>query len=173
MSLVTTADVRALINTSLADADLQQVIDRVEAEVTARIGVPQDDGGTVQIVKTLEGEGMNLFLPTEIAEIVSIAETSASGVVYTLLTTDYRKWGGGVIERLPEGTNWEDQVTVTYKAVDDRLERTRAIIDLVRLDLNRTAFASESVAGEYSYTALDYQKERKQIMRRLAFPIVG
>jgi hypothetical protein len=174
MSLVTLAEVRALINTSLVDANLQVVIDRVEAEVTARIGAPQDDSGTATITKILPGEGDNLFLPGEVASIVSIVERDEGGVTYTLLETDYRVWGGGVIERLPEDSHWEDQVLVTYKPVDDRLRRTAAIIDLVRLDLSRTAMLGESVAGEYSYTAPgNWEAERKRIMKRLAFPVVG
>ena len=174
MSLVMITEVRALINTGLTDVNLQAVIDRNEALITSRIGAPQDDGWTVQLVKTLAGDGNYIFLPSEIASIVSIVEVDDGGVTYTLETYEYRVWGGGTIERLPEGSNWEDQVIVTYKPVDDRELRKGAIIDLVRLDLNRTTFSSESIAGEYSYSgAVDFEKERKRILRRLAFPVAG
>lgn len=168
MSLVTPDDVRALINTSLSEEALQDVIDRVESEITTRIGEPQNDGGTVQIVKTLRGEGEHLFLPTEIMSIVSIVEDDVA-----LVSTDYRTWSGGVIERLPYGEHWGDVCVVTYKPADDRLRRTAATIDLVRLELNRTAMQSESVAGEYSYSAPDWEKERRRILRRVSFPVGG
>jgi hypothetical protein len=169
MSLVTIAEARALINTSLGDADLQEVIDRVEAEITARIGAPQDDTYTVSIAKTLQGEGQHLFLPAEIYSMVSIVEDDV-----TLASTDYRYWSGGVIERLPEGDSWGDVCVVTYKPADDRPRRKEAIIDLARLALNRTAMQAESVAGEYSYTApANWEKERRRILKRLAFPVAG
>jgi hypothetical protein len=168
MSLVTPDDVRVLINTSLSNDDLQAVIDRVESEITTRIGAPQNDGGTVQLVKTLRGEGEYLFLPTEIMSILSIVEDGTA-----LASTDYRTWSGGVIERLPYGGHWGDVCVVTYKPADDRERRIAAAIDLVRLDLNRTAMQSESVAGEYSYSAVDWEKERRRILRRVCFPVGG
>ena len=174
MSLITIAEVRAMINTGLTDVNLQAVIDRTEALITSRIGAPQNDGGTVQIVKTLAGEGANIFLPTEISTIVSIVEVDEGGNTYAVPTSEFRVWGAGTLERLPEGSSWEDQVIVTYKPLDDRELRKGAIIDLVRLELNRTTFGSESIAGEYSYSgAVDFEKERKRILRRLAFPVAG
>ena len=174
MSLVSTAEVRARINTSLGDVALQAVIDRIEAEITARIGAPQDDTGNVTITRTVEGEAECVFMPSGIASIVSIVEWEDELSSYTPAVSEYRVWSNsGVIERLPEGTNWEDKVVVVYKPQDDRLRRAGAILDLVRLDLNRTAMVSESVAGEYSYTApANWEKERRLILRRLAFPVV-
>jgi hypothetical protein len=169
MSLVTVAQVRALINSSLTDAQIQEVIDRVEDEITARIGAPQDDGDTVTIVKVLSGEGENLFLPSEISSVVSIVEDDVS-----LDESEYRVWSGAVLERRPAGSHWGERCTVTYKPVDDRKRRAGVIIDLVRVELNRTAMRSENVAGEYSYTAPDnWEAERKRIIRRIAFPVVG
>lgn len=166
-SLVSVDEAQALLNSSLSETDLQAVIDRAEAEITARIGEPQNDGGTVQIAKTLGGEGGELFLPSEIASVVSIVEDGA-----TLTSDEYQIWGGGVLERLPPGAGWGSRIVVTYKPADDRPRRKTAIIDLVRLDLNRTALQAESVAGEYSYTASDWEVERKRILKRLAFPVV-
>lgn len=168
MSLVTLAQARALIQTDLSDEDLQEVIDRVEAEIARRIGEPQNDGGTVQNVKQLHGGTENLYLPVEIGEVVSIVE---DGV--TLIADEYRVWPGGVIERLPGG-RWGHLVVVTFKPADDRPERAGAIIDLVRLDLSRTAMKSENVAGEYSYQApANWEAERRSIMKRLTFTVAG
>jgi hypothetical protein len=62
-------------------------------------------------------------------------------------------------------------ITVTYKPYDDREQRKEAIIDLARLTLERTAMKSESIAGEYSYTAWEggWDAERVKVMRRLGF----
>lgn len=165
MSLVTIAHARALINTSLSDANLQIVIDRVEEQVTARVGAPQTDGYGTTLVKTLRGEGENLFMPTDIHAVTSIVEDMA-----TLTSDEYQTWGGGVIERLPMGSLWGDRVTVTYAPADDRKVRSQVIIDLVRLVLERTAMAQENIAGEYSFTAPDnWDRAFNRAMRRLTF----
>ena len=132
MSLVTPMDVKALINTSLSNANLQTVIDRVEAQITARIGAPQTDAYATEVVKTMRGEGEYLFMPTEIYSVSSIDEDTS-----TLTSDQYQTWAGGVIERLPDDWHWGDRVVVTYKPVDDRLVRSQVIIDLVRIVIER------------------------------------
>ena len=165
MSLVTPTDVKALINTSLSDANLQTVIDRVEAQITARIGAPQTDAYATEVVKTMRGEGEYLFMPTEIYSVSGIVEDTS-----TLTSDQYQTWAGGVIERLPDDSHWGDRVVVTYKPVDDRLKRAQVIIDLVRLVIERTAMKSESIAGEYSYTATDnWDAEFRKAMKKLMF----
>lgn len=168
MSLVTIANVKALINTSLSDANLQAVIDRVEAQVSERVGEPQTDAYATTITKTLRGEGTYLFMPTEIYSVVSVTEDTNA-----LTSDEYQTWAGGVIERLPSESNWGDRVVVVYKPVDDRKKRTQVIIDLVRLVLERTALKHESIGGEYAYTAPDnWDDEFRRAMKRLMFKAV-
>jgi len=168
MSLVSTAEVKALVNTGMSDADLQLVIDRVEAEITELIGAPQTDAYATQVVKTKRGEGQSLFMPAEIYSVVSIVEDDV-----TLDPEEYRTWSGGVIERLPIGTSWGDRCVATYKPADDRAKRKSVIIDLVRLELNQTGLKSESIAGEYSYTAFEnWDVEFRKAMKRLMFQAV-
>lgn len=166
--LVFPSDVKAIVNTSISDDNLQVVIDRVEAQVTAKIGAPQNDAYSISITKTMRGEGTNLFMPTEIHSVVSIVED-----VSTLTSDEYQTWGGGVIERLPEDSFWGDRVVVTYKPTDDRLKREQVIIDLVRLVIERTAMKSEDIAGEYSFTAPeDWDKEFRKAMKKLMFQAI-
>ena len=167
-SLVSAAVAKVLINTSLSDVNLQTVIDRIEAQVNEKIGAPQTDGYTTEAVKTLRGEGGSLFLPTEIYSVVSIVEDGTS-----LDADQYRTWGGGVIEKLSEGSYWGDRCVVTYKPADDRLKRTQVIIDLTRLVLERTAMKSENIAGEYSFTAPEnWDVEFNKMMKRLKFQAI-
>lgn len=168
ISLVSPSDARALINTSLTDANLQAVIDRVEAQITERIGAPQTDAMETIITKTMRGEGFYLFMPAEINAIVSIVEDTV-----TLTSDQYQTWGGGVIERLPADSYWGDRIIVTYKPIDDRLKRKQVIIDLVRLVIQRTAMKSENIADEYSYTAPDnWDTVFRKAMKRLTFQAV-
>lgn len=169
MSLVTSAVAKKLINTALSDGDLQTIIDRIEAQITERIGAPQTDAYETTVTKTLRGEGANLFMPTEIYAVVSITEDGNA-----LAATEYQMWSGGVIERLPVNCgSWGKRVVVVYKPLDDRSKRTQVIIDLTRLVLERTAMKQESIAGEYSYTAPDnWDDEFRRAMRRLMFKAV-
>lgn len=167
MSLVTAETARKQINTSMSDDDLQEIIDRIESLITARIGAPwTDDSTPSSVVKTLRGEGPSLFLPTGIYQVTSIVEDTV-----TLDADEYRVWGnGGVIERLPLESNWGTVCVLTYKPMDDRFKRIPVIIDLVRLTLERTAMKSESVGSEYSYTAPDdWDAEFRKAMKRLRF----
>ncbi len=167
--LVSAAVAKKQINTSMSDTDLEGIIDRVEAEITAKIGAPwADDSTPSEFTCTMRGNGVSLFLPTGIYEVASIVEDGT-----TLTSDDYRVWGnGGVIDRLYCGT-WGDVCAVTYKPVDDRFKRIPAIIDMVRLTLERTAMQSESVAGEYSFTAPEsWDDEYRKVMKRLMFKAV-
>ena len=164
-SLVSPSDARALINTGLTDPILQTVIDRVEAQITERIGAPQTDAMETTIAKVLPGEGEFLFMPTEIYAVVSITEDGNA-----LSSDQYQTWAGGVIERLPSDSHWGGRNTVVYKPSDDRKKRSQVIIDLVRLVLERTAMKGENIAGEYSYTAPDnWDDEFRKAMRKLYF----
>ena len=164
-SLVSPADVRALVKNDLTDLQLQGVIDRIEAQVTERIGAPQDDSMSTTITKTFRGEGYYLFMPTEIYAVVGIVEDGN-----TLTRDEYQTWAGGVIERLPSESYWGDRITVTYKPTDNRKVRTQVIIDLTRIAIERTAMKAESIGGEYSYTAPeDWDAQFNQAMKRLLF----
>jgi hypothetical protein len=162
MSLTSVAEVRALVKTPLSDADLQVVIDRIEAEITRRVGPPQDDEMTVTHTVIGYGCGDTFFLPGEAAEIVSVEEDNQP-----LTNDEYCYYAGGVLERL--GWQWLGLVKVVYRPVDDRAARKQAVIDLVRLTLQRTAMKSEDVAGEYSYQAPVWDAEARLILRRVAF----
>lgn len=167
-TLVSPAQVKALVNTSMSDGNLQVVIDRVEAQVNAKIGAPQTDAFATEVVKTLRGEGICLFLPTEIYSVVSIVEDDNA-----LSADQYQTWGAGVIERLPLDSTWGNRCVVTYKPADDRLKRAEVIINLVRLVIERTAMKQESIAGEYSYTAPDnWDAEFRKAMKKLIFQAV-
>lgn len=163
--LVSASDVKALVNTALSDANLEAVIDRIEAQITAKIGAPQTDAFATSLTVTRQGGGHSLFLPTEIYSVTSITEDD-----YVLDSDQYQTWGGGVVERLPSGGSWGDRCVVVYKPVDDRPVRKEVIIDLVRIVIQRTTLKQESIAGEYSYTAPDnWNAEFRKAMRRLMF----
>lgn len=166
MSLLTIAEARALITTALDDIQLQTVIDREEAEMVRRHGAHGD--GTSTITIELEGGKTDLFLNRTIASVTSVRERTLTGSYATVASTDYLSWiTQGRVQRL--NSAWRDIVEVVYAPGDDRSQRKQVLIELVRLALEQTAMRGENIAGEYSYTAGDWELKRSTLLRRLGF----
>ncbi len=121
------------------------------------------EGATV----TLEGEGKRkLYLRRKLTAVTSVTEDDVA-----LAATDYKVWGAqGTVERLPRGIRWGEEIAIVYTPANDNDTRKAVIIDLVRLALERTALKSESIAGEYSYSAPEWEAERTAVLNRLALP---
>ena len=168
MSLVTPAEVRALVQTGLGDSDLQAVIDRVEFEIEQKFGAAYVDGSTTETV-IVRGGDRSLYLNRRIGSVTSISEASLSGSATTVDDSQYVVWGnGGRIQRV--SGYWGEVCTVVFVPQDDNDLRASVIISLVKLELQRTPFQSESIAGEYSYTVGDqanWELERKRLFGRL------
>jgi hypothetical protein len=156
-TLLPVATARALIATDLDDTQLGAVIDREEAMLIAKFG-PHGDGAS-SVTATIDGCGGELFLPRPVASVVSVGGAAWASLGATLYADQGRICGG----------RW-GAVTVVYVPADDRDDRRAALIDLVRLAIQRTAMQAESVAGEYSYTApTSWEAARASIYRRLMF----
>lgn len=164
MSLLTLSETRAQIQTSLTDAELQAVINREEDEIVRLYGASYS-GSAGTVTETLEGGGAGLFLRRPLTTVASVTEDDAA-----LAATDYRAWAQqGRLERLPKGARWGEVVAVVYVPYDDNLRRKSVLVDLVRLAVEKTALKSESIAGEYSYSAPEWEAERAQLLRRIGF----
>jgi hypothetical protein len=172
MSLLSIAECRDKVQTSLSDAKLQVVIDNEEAEIVRRYGANYD--GTTTVTEVVSGGGCDIFLKRPVLSITSITEaTSLGATATTLASTAYYLWASqGRITRLAEGTAWSRQVTVVYVPADDSAKRKQVTVELVRLALEQTAMQAESVAGEYSYTAPDWEAKRVRLYKRLEFPTI-
>lgn len=164
-SLLTLSDARALIKTGLTDSQLEAVVDREDAELVRRFGAHYVNGST-SVQETLEASSKPcLFLRRPATSVVSITEDDTA-----VTSAEYRLWAGqGRVQRLPAGSLWNGVVVVTYVPADDNDRRRAALIDLVRLAIERTAMTSESVAGEYSFQAPDWEAARAKVYRRMSF----
>lgn len=143
MSLVTVAEVRALVSSELSDDDLQDVIDREEAELAARIG-------------PLTGARTEVFYPDHSTERLylrrpaSTVTVSNDGTAVTLGDEDgeYRLIGNGTGVHYIS-SNWGGIVTVAYTP-NDELRVKRVLIELIRLTSTETGYVAERI-GQYSY----------------------
>jgi hypothetical protein len=169
MSLVTVADVRRKVQTDLDDTDLADIITDEENEVVRRFGATGDGVATVTEVYD-GGSTTNLFLRRPAVSVSGITTADkGGGTALAVATTAYQVWGNeGRIEHL--GGGWgAGIVTVTYVPIDDQARRRAVIVELVRLALEQTAMKSESVGGEYSYQAPDWETARAALYRRLSY----
>jgi len=166
MTLVSVSDVRALVKTSLSDAELQTVIDRTEEEVVERIGAFQDDTLMVTVTETGYLSPGRMIMTRQ--PFIAVSGVTVNGDVVD--AADYLTRGfAGILSGIPASYNASGaaEYTVVYRPIDQRSKLTRTIIDLVRLSIERTAMESENVAGEYSYQAPDWEKEYRKILRRV------
>ena len=127
MPLLTSADVRAHIETDLDDTGLQTVIDRLDTELVQRAGPHAGP-----LVETLAGGATSVFLRRPIDTVTSVREgASITPSTPTLAAADYRVWPQqGRVERLTPGAElgvpaaapaprFAALVEVTYSPVDD------------------------------------------------------
>lgn len=170
-NLLTAAEFKAVMPIGMSDDDLDDVIERVEAEVNAIIGAPYSDALELTETYGTTGSGVrSLFVERPISSVTSITEYDAfsSDATSETLTegTDFYVWSDrGQIDRID--ASWGARVVVVYVPTDRRTERKAMLIDLVRLALSRSGYRQEQVGGEYSYTSLaDYEQERNRIIRR-------
>ena len=143
MSLVTLSEVRALVETGLADVDLQAVLDREEGWLAARIGA-------------LTGARTDTFSPrlpdTPIYLWRRAASVAVTDNALTVAAVDLRFVPeSGMIRRITGA--WTGPVAVTYVPTDG-VAVQRAVVEFVRGTLSVTGCDAETI-GDYSYTRGD------------------
>lgn len=175
MTLLSVGELRPLLDgTPLTDVQLINVIERVEADLTAVLGAAPD--GATAVTEQLRGGLVNIFLRRKVASITSVTEygllTSTSGTALTA-NTEYFLWAKqGRLERLG-GVTWGERVDVVYVPENEASKWKTAVIDLVRIFVNETALRSESISGSHSYTAPEnWDAEIRRVVRRLQFTVV-
>ncbi len=157
MSLVTIGEVRAIVESRLADDDLQALIDREEAWLASRIGA-------LTGLRTVTFAPGLADSPIFLSRRTSTVVVSDAGV--TLKPTDVRFTPeSGVVRRVGAAYPWPDPLTypwvapwsgevrVTFTPTDEA-DVKRAVLELVRGTLSETGFDAETM-GDYGYTRGD------------------
>ncbi len=142
MSLVSIAEVRALVRSRLSDTDLQAVIDREEAWLAGRVGLLSG----VRTETYRPGLGDTPLYLRRRAESVLVTD---DGVTLTADTDYLFSPSTGELRRTAAGA-WSGTVTATWTPTDESAVK-RAVIELVRLAVGETGFDSETI-GDYAYS---------------------
>jgi len=174
-NLMTTTEMLTHVETDLATASLQRIMDAEEESMVKIHGAhASSDSSAASVSEKFTPLGASFInLAREVASVTSVVETVSTryGTTDTTLSAnDYELWNGKQLRRLATGdnarTHWKDIVTVTYAPYDDRASRRRVLIDLVKLALSYNAVTSETI-GEISASYPDYEKERRRILGTL------
>jgi len=164
MSTVSLVAVRTLVQTSLSDGELQSIIDRIEGMVEERIGAIQNEVNDVEITEvglvTARGE---IFTAQPIGTITSLTIGDDTVTPATLVSVYFRS---GYIPAV-EGSFSDNSYTLVYKPRYRKHLFEGVIIDLIRIELAKTAMRQEDIAGEYSYQAPEWNIETKKVLARL------
>lgn len=175
MSLLSVDEARALVETVLSDAELQDVIDRVEADITESLGDSYEGLAGADLTETHAGYTQNIFLNRKIGSVTTVTEydsleSSSSGRVLTE-GTHFHVWAKEA--RLQRFGAWGAKVVIEYQPLDQDKKWKTAISDLLKLTIARSPLMSESVGGEMSYQRPEnWELERERILRRLRFTAI-
>lgn len=145
-------EARALITTSLDDDDLEAVILREEDWLARRVGPLT--GERVETFVTADGDEALMLMRRTLGVVV----TDGSGDVSAF---ELRGWG----DVLRTSGSWSGDVTVTYEP-DDESEVKKALITLVRLTLNESAYQAQSAGGYSSTISLQDQRTQRYVAWR-------
>jgi hypothetical protein len=188
MPLLTVAQFREHVTTTIPDAAVQTLLDAAEAAIVEVVGAP---GAVTEYIDARPVGGgygpwavgtsyRRVSVGRPIATVTSVTEY-VGDTAFVLDATDYRA-SGYVLTRLPHGTNprerWGSRIVVVYAPQDEIADRSRVQIELVRLDLNaEPGLALQSVEGfdeRYSGAGvLNYSQERADLLASLGSAAAG
>tara|TARA_Y100000004_G_C8870176_1_gene392937 strand:- start:245 stop:820 length:576 start_codon:yes stop_codon:yes gene_type:complete len=173
-TLLTTAELLTHVESDLASATLQRILDAEEEEIVKRFGshAPDDSTDTSQTEKFYSVHGQKfIYLGREVASVTSVSETESNKygeTTTTLSANDFEIYDNKRLLRKATGDNasshWQDIVTVVYVPYDDRARRRLLLINLCKLALQYDATNSTSV-GEVSVSTPQYHTEREQLFK--------
>ena len=178
MAILTVAELRTHVETGLSDAALQRILDAETAEIARHAP------GVGTHTNTYRGGAASIMLHAPAATIVSVVETN--GLDSTTLSTDdyYILNGGRTLQRRGDGSHapisallgsrvgpvWGEFVIVSYTtaaAGAASAQQALVLVNLCKLAIRYPGLQNEAVSGDYSETALNYQRERAALLASL------
>ena len=168
--ILTVAELRLLVTSSLEEPALQILLDAEEAAIIAAVG------GTGEVTEHIQTNGYHrLVLGRPAGTIASLTEY-IGGVATVLSTNDYRA-DGYVLARLGRGTNpswrWAPHVMVVYTPTADMADWKRVQLLLIKLDLDYQPGVTAETIGTWSTQTSNnsvwhYDLERATILASLS-----
>ena len=163
--ILTVAQAREHITTSLGNDGLERLLDAAEEAIIRAAGPAIDDYIRTDVTERCRPSGSLLRLTRRAISIVEIREgtTVLGSGDYELSSTGY------VLLRTPDGHHWY-RPEVTYAPWTDTASREVAQIGLVRLELNFNPALAGYTTGSDSETfatGIPYKDQRDSILASL------
>ncbi len=174
MNYVALEHLKARVNTTLADYDLDEIIAAESAVITRALGVEPGSPMT----EYFYGAGPVLFLTfaplagsVAVNEINDGVETEVDADTYTVMGTAIVR-NSALTQRtyLDSPTKWPTISKATYALADSPgiLAVCQGVcIDLCRLAINEMGVEQSESIGSYSHSSKDTNTERRRILARL------
>lgn len=171
--MATLAQVRARVETDLADPDLVALLSDAQLAISERHG-PDRDTAAPLTVDLLGGRRfVEVTRPIDVAEPFTVTELR-DGIETVLADTEFRLWDGHTLERLNEPC-WGEVVTISYVPVDDQARRDEVEIKLVMLAVEYEGVTERSVGdvdtrhfGSGEAGGIIYSDERETLLESLS-----
>ncbi len=168
--MLSVAELREHISSSLGDEALQRLLDAAYASIDAFLGT---EGSATEL---LAGDHRYVILGRPAESITSVVEGFGATSPTTIATDDYLLHPGGyILERIVGGTTsrsrWRGRVQVTYRPRDDEAIRDVVAIDLINLDLNTKVGVTMEQVGAWMRqfgNNKTYDQLRDEVLARLA-----
>ena len=161
-SLIATEAVERLVQSGLADLDLEVLIDAADAEIVRLYG-PHDGSRTIQLKPPYPLADIYLSSPAE--TVAAITHQNPGETATAVDADDYRlEHGGRTISRVKG--YWKRLVNITYTPIADNARRAQVLVDLVKLEAQYSGLGTQRV-GDYSESPLDRTRERERILAGL------
>lgn len=178
--MLTVADFREFVTTSLGDDSVQKLLDDAYQSIHDRVG----ELGTTTAYLTGGGEFLVLPYRADPSKEITVTEWYGSSIPTEIEDDDFQLGNDGVsLRRRSDGTNsaylWPAALTqVVFTRRDDEAKRDMAALDLAKLSYDYDPTVTQETIDGYSQTrsansAFSYTVERENILARLDGPDVG
>ena len=166
MPLLTVAQLREHVETSLPDTALERILASCEQAIATWAGPLEldEEGVVADVTERVWAPGRVLLhlhqLPTAIVLVTDVHDG-----VETLLDPSAYRHEDRYLRRL--GGTWGEWTTVIYTPTDDSAVRRTVLVQLCQLELNVQPGMAAQGAGPWSETYGAYLRQRNELLRAI------
>jgi hypothetical protein len=167
MTLLTVAELREHVETSLPDPALERILASGELAIAQWAGPLELDGDdqVLPVTETVRAPGRTLLRLHQVPVAVS-AVVDVQGGVETELGPDEHRVEDRYLRRL--GTaRWGERSVVSYTPTDDSAVRRTVLVQLCQLELNVQPGMASQGAGPWSESYGKYLRGRNELLRAI------
>ena len=164
--LLTVSELKEHVTTGLSDEALERLIDSQDAYIRRMVG--EHDPATTLVYEVEMTDYRRLWLPRPAVSIAMVEDRYLfrDSEWNVRDSTDYYLSDQGRSVNLGCRAPFRERVRVTFTPVSENVERTQALINLVRLETQDTGLDSER-DDTYSYQAKNKTKAQREIIASL------